>query len=182
MKIFLFTIVFLLISLTLSSQTEDTNKCHNVLGLSLSTFSGYGLMYQYVFNNDYRLKFAGIYYPDPETDIKGVILNFGVEIQRTIKQLKYTRCYLTAGLNYSYMDINYSGIYYPNHLFSNMILGGVGFGTEFTAWQHLLINIDIGFSCHNRWEQNSDTILYSGKFYNHFEYGLGIGFGLGYIF
>ena len=145
MKKILAFIFLLSMTANLYAQTKETNDYHNVLGATASTYCGQGLMYQYIFNKDYRLKFAGYYYHSTSNNNydKSDLYTIGVEFQKTFHQTESTRFYGLAGINYYHSNDDYTSIYYPSTSSTGRVMGGVGFGIEFTAWSHLLINFTI---------------------------------------
>src|SRR5690242_3911854 len=111
----LLLVLVLLTPLTLLTQEEPAEKLsHHALGLSASMLSSPGLSYQYIFNDDHRIKLTafGFYEKNPSNSSTLTAI-VGGEYQVTLTRSRTTRFYLEVGGYYWQEKSEYEYLSYP---------------------------------------------------------------------
>lgn len=136
-------ILFFLFSCFSFAYSEDSTKIinddHNWLnhrvGIYGSTFSGYGLSYQYQFDNGISIR--NQFFAEKASEDRQRI-NYGIDLQNNITRYDILRFYYIVGAGYSYlMEFSES---------ENNYNIGSGFGLEVMVWRHFSFAIELGFS------------------------------------
>lgn len=192
----LFILLFLMI-LNLSAAEKKENKNEdfdwpkNRIGVSGSTFTGYGLTYYRHFGNKFVGKICMVAYGSSDgydNNSKEFTYIIGTEFQYNIKQTKFSRLHLFAAFSNWYDENSYmSGIKindYKNLSIDREYVVGIGFGVEFLAWHIISFNLETGlmgrFGVNTNFEDNQMG-MYVSKSYPKV-YGFGIGGGISYAF
>lgn len=174
--------VFLASLLQLSAQECPTQKFSHQIGASLSMISGFGLSYQYVISDKYRVKVTGFYVIDNGSSNE-IINSLGIEGQKKIFQTEIIRVYGLFGIgmyqivndynleNYTSKDITYTG--------------GGGCGISFLASERISFNFDVGLmysfneSKHYAITGNAPLPI-SPAYRSKVSFGVGGGLGFGF--
>src|SRR5687767_8417886 len=102
--IFFFTLSFLPVVI-IAQEVEEPEYplSKHALGASASTFSGPGISYQYIFNEDHRMKLTGFaYYIKEKADNTDLVTFVGLEYQRNFFTTDSRRFYGLVGGYYGY--------------------------------------------------------------------------------
>jgi len=197
----LFILLFLMIlNLSANEKKEDKNENFdwpkNRIGVSASTFTGYGLTYYRHFNNKFVGKICMFAYGESDrVDNNSKEFNYiiGSEFQYNIIQTKFSRLHLFAAFSKWYHEYNeiypdyydyhkHDFHYYKGFAIVREYVFGIGLGVEFLAWHTFSFNLETGFM-----EQSGviNTKSYSQSYskVKHKSYkGFGIGCGISYAF
>lgn len=186
----LLLVLVLLTPLTLLAQEEPAEKLsHHALGLSASMLSSPGLSYQYIFNDDHRIKLTafGFYEKNPSNSSTLTAI-VGGEYQVTLTRSRTTRFYLEVGGYYWQEKSEYEYLSYPEEV-SNAsynryitLAGGAGIGVEVAVESHFLISIDGSLLYRNQKQTFSEDRSYSYNNSPKEYFGPGIGFAAYYRF
>ena len=156
MNKFFIPLLFLIL-LKAGAQEYGDSLSHHQVGISVSTLSGLGGSYSYIFNRDIRIKstlFA--YYEDRGSGSYDWTGSLGLELQFSFETGPMTRFYgIVGGYYYHYFN-NYQSYYYlqhslgtysysPNNETENDFAFGTGAGFEVLLWKHLVLNLDATF-------------------------------------
>lgn len=182
--------LLLLAPLTLLAQEEPEEKLsHHALGLSASMLSSPGISYQYIFNDDHRIKLTafGFYEKDPSysSSLTAIV---GGEYQFTLARSRITRFYLEAGGYYWHEKSEYTSTSYPEEIqYTSVnkyttVAGGAGIGIEVAIDRHFLISIDGSLLYRNQKRTYTDDYYYSDPNTPTEYFGPGIGFAVYYRF
>jgi hypothetical protein len=186
----LLLILVLLAPLTLPAQEEPAEKLsHHALGLSASMLSSPGLSYQYIFNDDHRIKLTGFgFYEKNQSNSSELTMIFGGEYQVTLARSRATRFYLEVGGYYWHEKSEYEYITYPEETSNasvnkyTTLAGGAGIGVEVAIDGHFLISIDGSLLYRNQKRTYSEDISSSYNNTPREYFGPGIGFAAYYRF
>ncbi len=206
-KLFLFLCLFAAFSFANSqdatnSKVVSTNNQNNVdddesqwlqnrIGLYGSFFSGYGLSYQYQFENGISVRTQVFAYGSNDDNNNynsdEIQIAFGGDFQYNLKRSKTTRLYILAG---SFIDYNERGNYYEYPSsdedvdIKRYINVGVGIGMELMAWRNISFVIEGGY--YGRFGNNSITVFNNETRYKEKQtpksFGFGVGGGISYAF
>ena len=182
--------LLLLTPLTLLAQEEPEEKLsHHALGLSASMLSSPGISYQYIFNDDHRIKVTGFgYYEKNQSNSSTLTAIFGGEYQLTIARSRITRFYLEAGGYYWHEKSESEYISYPEETpYTSVnkyttVAGGAGIGIEVAIDRHFLISIDGSLLYRNQKRTYTDDYYYNDSNTPTEYFGPGIGFAVYYRF
>src|SRR5947208_6604456 len=108
MRTTIIVISLVFVSLQGFAQDSTWHQSHHELGVSISSLTGYGLHYAYVFDPDYRIVttlFA--YYDEQNTSSYNWIASMGLKLERTFERTSATRFYGFVGGEYYYSRYNY---------------------------------------------------------------------------
>lgn len=199
-----FTLVLLCFAvLAVSARSQETvptyqefeNHNHRV-GLYASMMSGYGMCYQYHFENNWAIKgqmfgFGSLNKDDGYSDYyDGLIFSIGADVQYSLQRTTVTRTYFMFGGSFGYNEEDtYS---YPDHKYDirRSLNFGIGLGAEFRIWNHINVAIEGGYYVNKEHNSivnsryNNITKQYE-EFYvtkKPIHIGLGAGIGLYYSF
>lgn len=187
----LLLVIVLLAPLTLLAQEEPAEKLsHHALGLSASMLSSPGLSYQYIFNDDHRIKLTAFgFYEQNQSNSSDLTVIFGGEYQVTLTRARSTRFYLEVGGYYWHEKSQNDYTNYPDNVTQTSVnkyttvVGGAGIGVEVAIDGHFLISID-GSLLYRQKNHNGDNIY--GNYNNIYDlvkyFGPGIGFAAYYRF
>ncbi len=191
-------LIALLFLLSLANAGENKNAAKqtkpwpkNRIGLSASTFTGYGLTYYRHFGDKFVGKVCLFAFGDTQADAdnsKDLRSIFGTELQYNLHKTKYTRLHIFGAFSFWYDESQYEywneKSTYTQWNIDRTYVTGVGFGFEFLAWGIISFNIETGLM--SRFGINSDSDNnpinpYSKTSYPK-SYGFGIGGGITYAF
>lgn len=178
----------------LSVEDNDSQWLQNRIGGYGSFFSGYGLSYQYQFENGISLK-TQLFAFGSDDDSRNyntdeIQLTYGIDIQYNLNRTNDTRFYALAG---TFIDYREEGHYYSSSLddkdfdIERCFNVGVGFGIEVMAWEDISVVVEGGY--YGRFGNNTVTDYYS-SYGNTIvkinetprSFGFGVGGGLFYAF
>lgn len=121
------------------------------IGAQASSFSGFGLNYQYNSNNVFNLKFAAFGFGQIDNSYNDELFGtLGFEFQYNVLLVRYTRFFIMLGTSiwYDESSSTYYPIDYTNGVKSTNITRtyviGPGFGMEIILGKHLSISGEIG--------------------------------------
>lgn len=182
--------LLILAPLTLLAQEEPAEKLsHHALGLSASMLSAPGLSYQYIFNDDHRIKVTAFgYYEKNTSNSSSLTAIFGGEYQLTLARSRITRFYLEAGGYYWHEKSEYESTSYPDETQytsvnkNTTVAGGAGIGVEVAIDGHFLISIDGSLLYRNQKRTYNQDIYYYNSNTPTEYFGPGIGFAVYYRF
>lgn len=178
-----------------NTDSDESKWLQNRIGLYGSYFSGYGLSYQYQFENGLSLRtqlFAYGSNDDNYYNSDKIQLAFGADLQYNLKRTEYTRFYVLGG---SFIDYYERGNYfyvsspkYNDFDIERYINVGVGVGIELLAWKNVSFMIEGGY--YGRFGNNSiTTYSYSNEYNKTYKenikprsFGFGVGGGVFYAF
>ncbi|MFA7326057.1 MAG: hypothetical protein WC121_05285 [Candidatus Kapaibacterium sp.] len=169
-KILVFLCLFATISFAHAQDNKNSNAdddesqwLQNRIGLYGSFFSGYGLSYQYQFDNGLSLRTQMFAYGSNDDNYYStdeIQLALGLDLQYNLKRTKNTRFYVLAG---SFVDYYETGNYYYSPSSNSedfdverYINVGVGFGIELMAWRNVAFVIEGGY--YGRFGNNTITV------------------------
>ncbi|MDX2127472.1 MAG: hypothetical protein SFU91_00370 [Chloroherpetonaceae bacterium] len=142
----------------LDSSRQDSSKMpqsypfhRHQIGVSASSFSGYGLSYRIAFSEKILIRFTGFGFVN-SSNVSTInertesTLVLGTELQYTLKSFESVRFYLLGGVNRFYEQTTNSASVRSNNVMNSMEdwRFGFGFGTEFKIFNSFFLNIDIG--------------------------------------
>jgi len=182
--------LLLIAPLTLLAQEDSSEKLsHHALGLSASMLSSPGISYQYIFNDDHRIKLTGFgYYEKNQTNSSTLTAIFGGEYQATMARGRNTRFYFEVGGYYWHEKSEYESTSYPDETpYASVnkyttVTGGAGIGIEVAIDGHFLISIDGSLIYRNQKRSYSQDIYYYDSSTPTEYFGPGIGFAAYYRF
>jgi hypothetical protein len=190
-------ITLLLLLSMAAAKTKDNNDKEtkawpqNRIGLSASTFTGYGLTYYRHFGDKIVGKVCLFAFGGTQADVdnsKDLQSILGTEIQYNLHKTKYTRLHIFGAFSFWYNENQYEyrneKNTYTQLSIDRTYVTGVGFGFEFLAWGIISFNIEtglIGWFGINSDSDNSSVYPYSKTTYPK-SYGFGIGGGITYAF
>ena len=195
------TAIMIITSLNVYSQfNEDVKDVKpyvwpsNRLGLSASSFSGYGLSYQYHIVDKYVIKFSFFGYGESNNNSQyysnqNLYTTVGAELQMNLHRTRYTRFHAFVAASHWYDDYSSNNYYDQNGMYNSStinrtVVGGIGFGFEFLAWGLISFNIETGlqgrFTTQSHWETSPNYSLTTTSHPRY--YGFGIGGGVTYAF
>ena len=179
-----------------NADDDESQWLQNRIGGYGSFFSGYGLSYQYQFDNGFSIRSQLFAYgsDDDNRDYNTdeIQLTYGIDMQYNLNRTKNTRFYALAG---SFIDYSEDGNYYystsPNdkdYDIERYINVGVGFGIEVMAWRNISVVVEGGY--YGRFGNNTVTVYRYGdeREFNFKEnitprsFGFGVGGGIFYAF
>lgn len=180
----------------LRGADNDSQWLQNRVGGYGSFFSGYGLSYQYQFENGISLK-TQLFAFGSDDDNRNynndeIQLTYGIDLQYNLNRTKNTRFYALAG---SFIDYHEEGNYYYSSSsddtdfdIERYINVGVGFGIELMAWQNISVVVEGGY--YGRFGNNTVTDYnYNNNGNTRVKvnetprtFGFGVGGGLFYAF
>lgn len=143
-------------SLDTTNIEEDNEKWLNHrVGFYGSSFSGYGLSYQYQFDNglSIRNQFIAL-----NTIRNEKVINYGIDLQNNIAKSDMLRFYYIIGAGLAYYE-NYDE--FDNETDYNC---GTGFGLEVMVWQNFSFAVELGFSGQLSNKRYTDQIFKDGKY------------------
>lgn len=184
-------IVILLISFSIVKSADIEEKAKekiewpkNRIGLTGSTFTGYGLTYYRHFGEKFTAKICLFAFGENRNDEYDQSSNFqsivGTELQYTLHQTKYTRLHIFTSFSFWYDENDYGQYQNQSLSIDRMYTPGIGFGFEFLAWGRISFNLETGIQA--RYEVNSNYYVNSSKTNYPKSYGFGIGGGISYAF
>lgn len=187
------TLLWVLLSLTpltlLAQEASEEKLSHHALGLSASMLSSPGISYQYIFNDDHRIKLTGFgFYEKNQSNSSDLTAIFGGEYQLTLTRSRATRFYLEVGGYYWHEKNQYDYSSYPDYVTETSVnkhttvAGGAGIGIEVAVDGHFLISIDGSLLYRNQKRTYSEDISYSYNRTPTEYFGPGIGFAAYYRF
>jgi|APTNR8051073442_1049403.scaffolds.fasta_scaffold03618_7 hypothetical protein len=190
-KIFVFLCLFAAFSFANAQNSNDSQWPQNRIGLYGSFFSGYGLSYQYQFENGFSLKTQLFAYgsdnDNSDYNTNEIQLALGADLQYNLKRTENTRLYVLAG---SFIDYYEDGYYYyssPNDSdIERYINVGIGFGIELMAWKNVSFMLEGGY--YGRFGNNTVSVYRYGderdikETQNPRSFGFGVGGGIFYAF
>ncbi len=189
--------IFLIVLLTLSTALgeeqpkDETNKWPlNRIGLTGSTFTGYGLTYYRHFGEKLVGKIC--FFAFGTADESGGNSNdmriiTGGELQYNLHRTKYSRLHIFAAFSYWHDENKYDAWSreenYSYYQIERNYVSGIGFGFEFLAWKIISFNIETGilYRYGINTETNSPDISNNSVSYPK-SFGFGIGGGITYAF
>ncbi len=174
-----------------NSNDNDSQWLQNRIGGYGSFFSGYGLSYQYQFENGFSLKTQLFAYgsdnDNSNYNANEIQLALGADLQYNLKRTENTRLYVLAG---SFIDYYEDGNYYnssPNDSdIERYINVGIGFGIELMAWKNVSFMLEGGY--YGRFGNNTVSVYRYGderdikETQNPRSFGFGVGGGIFYAF
>ena len=144
MKNFLLMTLFFLICFSNTYSLDTTNVeidndklLNHRVGFYGATFSGYGLSYQYQFDNGLSIRNQFI---AASNSRNGKEINYGIDLQNNISKSDILRFYYIIGAGVAYYE-NYDEYDYEEYY--NV---GSGLGLEVMIWQNFSFAIELGFS------------------------------------
>lgn len=173
----------------LNSEDDESQWLKNRVGLYGSFFSGYGLSYQYQFDNGISLRTQLFAYGSDNDNSNynstEIQLAYGIDLQYNLQRTKSTRFYVLAG---SFIDYYEDGYYYDNDNYDieRYINVGLGFGIEIMAWRNISIMLEGGY--YGRFGNNTVSVYRYGderdikETQNPRSFGFGVGGGIFYAF
>jgi hypothetical protein len=183
-------VLVLLTPLTLLAQEEPAEKLsHHALGLSASMLSAPGLSYQFIFNDDHRIKITAFgYYEKNQSNSSDLTAIAGGEYQVTLTRARSTRFYLEVGGYYWHEKNQYEYTTFPEETVNasynkyTTLAAGAGIGVEVAIENHFLISIDGSLLYRNQKRSYSPerSSSYNSTPIEYF--GPGIGFAAYYRF
>ncbi len=200
-KILVFLCLFATISLAqvnANTNADDTNSQwpQNRIGLYGSFFSGYGLSYQYQFENGISLRTQLFAYGSNDDNNNynsdEIQLALGADLQYNLKRTNNSRLYVLAGsfIDYYERGNSYysSSVYSKDYNIERFINVGIGFGIEILGWKNVSIVLEGGY--YGRFGNNTVTVYdYSGEETKRVKvnqtpksFGFGVGGGISYAF
>ncbi len=171
-NVIIFITSLTLFAATLPIQTQASERSPHQIGLAVSSYSGQGLSYQYVFNDNQRIKVTGLVGLDDNEFNEESRYNAGFELQQSLHNTSFTRLYALAGMSYSHRESKY--FYFAttadgqrflqstSRSERNVVSSGLGFGFEVLLWEHLALNLDTGLSFGNITGTSDYKELYLG--------------------
>jgi hypothetical protein len=188
MKLLLLILLFAPLAV-LAQEEADEKLSHHAIGLSASMLSGPGISYQYIFNDDHRLKLTAFgYYEKTGSGSSDLTMIVGGEYQYTAASSRSTRFYIQLGGYYWNEKNVYQSASYPDYTtYSSTnqyktFAAGAGIGFEVAVERHFLISIDgsLLFRRSKRTYPSELSYSYNGTPTEYF--GPGIGFAVYYRF
>ncbi len=178
-------LAFLMSLSCLTAQENTKQKFSHQIGASLSMISGYGLSYQYIISDKYRVKVTGFYASENNSIHMAdeLTTSFGIEGQKTLFLTEVTRLYALFGIGIN-RDINqYTSQNYIGK--RSTYTGGGGFGIMIMASERISFNVDVGL-LYSYFERKYYTISgndpppVSPAYRSEVSFGVGGGIGLGF--
>ena len=179
-----------------TSDDDESQWLQNRIGLYGSFFSGYGLSYQYQFENGFSIRTQLFAYGSNDENNNynsdEIRLALGADLQYNLKRTKNTRLYVLAGSFVDYFENgNYTNIYpstSKDYDIERYINVGVGFGMELMAWRNFAFVIEGGY--YGRFGNNSVTVydyreegnIRTKENITPKTFGFGVGGGIFYAF
>jgi len=171
-------------------QSKNSEWPLNRIGLTASTFTGYGLTYYRHFGEKFVGKICFFAFGssnesgDNSSDIRTIA---GGELQYNLHKTKYTRLHIFTAFSYWYNESKYEtwsrNDDYTNYDIERNYVSGIGFGFEFLAWHIISFNIETGIlyrygvnTQSNEPGLTNDIVSYPRSF------GFGINGGITYAF
>lgn len=189
----LIIVIFTLSSFIATAQEEKlAEQLHYQIGASGSLISGYGMSFHYIFSDEYRIKFTGLYYKETQNSSSEEIetyMTIGIEGQRTISKTGATRIYGLFGASYYprvrdnvYIDDSGNRSQYIYKI--NAYTGGAGIGVELLVLGRISFNLEAGALYTFEETHGTSSSIYSNgvSYYSEVRFGAGGGIGFGYRF
>ncbi len=144
------TLMFCLLSTTLAVRAQ-TDVSHQI-GLQFSGISGHGLNYQLQVDR-FGFETSGYIFLEQEDRDDRLEFNVGAELQYSLMQRDNIRTYGLFGVNYHSVDEtdvivspgNEDSFEYRREDFTT----GIGMGCEVVFFDHLALNLDLGYGYTN---------------------------------
>ncbi len=191
-----FVLALLLIASTENATSKENYNSKNQwpknrIGLSASTFTGFGLTYYRHFGEDFVGKINLYAFGESRRDgsySKDFFSTIGTELQYNMHKTKYTRLHIFTALSLWYDEREYSYERENRQKITSITIRrtyvtGFGFGFEFLAWGIISFNIETGLMGRFgvKTYKNNDLDPKNKTTYPQ-SYGFGIGGGISYAF
>lgn len=148
MKIKILAVLLFMVPQIIFCQEVDYSAYNNSIGISISSISGYGIVYNRKLSDAYQLQLTGLVYYlyslKDNVEHTDFYYNAGLEIQRNIIKKKNFRFYLLAGGYYSYDDDRREGNGTKQYIFNNSFNAGVGIAGE-VRFYRFIFSMDLGY-------------------------------------
>ena len=139
---------FVLSTIVLSAQTEVTHQ----IGLQFSGISGHGLNYQLLVDR-FGFETSGYVFLEQEDQNDRLEFNIGTEVQYSLMRRDNIRTYGLIGINYHSLDetefISLPGGGDSFERRNEDFTTGIGMGCEVVFFEHLALNLDLGYAYTN---------------------------------
>jgi len=188
-------LIIILISLV-SCQSAFSIKGDAQGGVSFSTFSGWGLDYQYKINPSFAVKITGFayYFGESPPDDVNKHFNYGLQIQYKLLRKGHHRIYTFLGYNHWNIQKRYTTKYFDQaiektrkHIIEKFLDNySFGIAYEYRILQPLSIAIELGYQFQNifdkfdKFEPVNRIDIYKLISPNGGEKYRGLGFGIAF--